>query len=142
MSKPKIIKKKDLMQVRLAYIKYYNIKDNEIVENYAYEEWKKTCEKAFPINKNQAPHKYNLLKDLSRDLRREPFETWIKVYEALGYVVTDNPTDYLRKRYEELKESVYHELCNGCFREKECHDKCEHCETYYKALEKKGIKED
>ena len=64
--KPKVIKKDLLMQVRLAYIKYHNIKNNVIVENQCYEEWKNACKKAFPVNSNYAPHKYNLLKDLSR----------------------------------------------------------------------------
>lgn len=124
------------MQLR----KYYKAEINSEEENAAYEEWKTLCVKAF--GDLTLSTRANQLKDLTRDLRNFRNETIIKVFQALGYVVTDNPTDYLRKRYEELKESVYHELCNGCFREKECHDKCEHCETYYKALEKKGIKED
>jgi len=86
-NKPKIIKKDLLMQVRLAYIKYHNIKGNDIVEEDCYNEWVSACKKAFPIDPHYAPHKYNLLKDLSRDLRREPFETWCKVYAALGYIV-------------------------------------------------------
>ena len=86
-NKPKVIKKDLLMQVRLAYIKYHNIKGNDIVEEDCYYEWKNACKKAFPINPHYAPHKYYLLEDLSRDLRREPFETWCKVYAALGYIV-------------------------------------------------------
>ena len=85
--KPKVIKKDLLMRVRLAYIKYHNIKGNDIVEEQCYSEWVSACKKAFPINPHCAPHKYSLLKDLSRDLRREPFETWCKVYAALGYIV-------------------------------------------------------
>lgn len=85
--KPKVIKKDLLMQVRLAYIKYHNVLNDDYVESCAYDEWKNACKKAFPVNPHYAPHKYNLLKDLSRDLRREPFETWCKVYAALGYEI-------------------------------------------------------
>ena len=46
-NKPKVIKKDLLMQVRLAYIKYHNIKGNDIVEEDCYNEWVSACKKAF-----------------------------------------------------------------------------------------------
>ncbi len=87
MPQQKIIEKKALEQVRLSVIKYYNVHGPEEIENMVYEDWQNACEKAFPVNYEHAPHKYNMLKDLSRDLRKEPFETWCKVYEALGYEI-------------------------------------------------------
>ena len=79
-----VIKKRDLAQVRLNINKYYNIVCDAIVEDSVWEEWKKSCNKAF---KTKSPKEYQKLKDISRDLRHEPLDTWVKVYKALGYEV-------------------------------------------------------
>ena len=84
--KSKVIKKDLLMQVRLAFIKYYNC-DDEKVSDYLWKEWKNACVKAFPHHPINAWHKFELLKNMSRDLAHEPFETWCKVYAALGYEI-------------------------------------------------------
>ena len=85
MAKKKVIKKDLLMQVRLSYIKYYNIIGDDLVEDSAWEEWKNACVKAFPCKKNTI--EFIKLKDMSRTLKSEPFDTWVKVYQALGYEV-------------------------------------------------------
>lgn len=75
------------MQVRLAYAKYYNVICDGIVEQHEWQEWVNACKKAFPVSLKKSYKKFELLKNMSRDLRTEPFETWCKVYETLGYEV-------------------------------------------------------
>lgn len=138
MKKPKIIEKKLLLQLMAQLRKYYKAESNSEEENAAYEEWRTLCEKAF--GDLTLSRRANQLKDLTRDLRDFKNETVIKVFQALGYVVVDNVADYLRKQQDDLEQEIYNEMCRGCSKENLCHEECEHCEEYYKALEKKGIR--
>lgn len=140
MPQQKVIIKEDLMKVRLAYAKYYNILNSDIVESHEWQDWVNACKKAFPVSQKKSYKRFELLKNMSRELRTEPFETWCKVYEALGYKVVDHVL-YARQKYEDTKFKIYQKLCCGCPNEKRCHEECEHCDEYYEELEKKGIED-
>ena len=85
MPKPKIIKKKVLLQLMVQVRKYYKAESDSEEENAAYEEWRTLCGKAF--GNLTLSRKANLLKDLTRDLIDFKNETVIKVFQALGYKV-------------------------------------------------------
>ena len=138
MAKSKVIIKKDLLQVMAKCRKYFNSEDD--TNDTFYIAWRDACRKAFgnELKSLRVMH----LKDLVRELRHYDNKTVIKVFQALGYEVVDNWADYMRNQQKKIEKSVYNELCNGCSNEKYCHENCEHCDIYYRALEKKGIKED
>ena len=136
--KTKTILRKDLLNVMAKCRKYFNSEDD--TNDTLYIAWRDACRKAFgnELKSLRVMH----LKDLARELRHYDNKTVVKVFQALGYEVVDNWADYVRNKRKTLKEKIYSKLCNGCSKENYCHEECEHCDAYYKALEKKGIKED
>lgn len=36
---------------------------------------------------------------------------------------------------EDLEYLLYKKLCSGCPNQKQCHEECEHCESYLEILE-------
>lgn len=42
---------------------------------------------------------------------------------------------------EQIENILYQRMCNGCPKEKECHDNCEHCDNYLNELEKENNNE-
>lgn len=42
---------------------------------------------------------------------------------------------------EQIEEMVYHRMCSGCLKEKECHDNCEQCDDYLDEVAWEIVKE-
>ena len=94
---------------------------------------------------------YNAILDSIKELPEE-YKTVITLRDIEGFSyqevaeITECSLGTVKSRINNarktLKEKIYSKLCNGCSKENYCHEECEHCDAYYKALEKKGIKED
>lgn len=44
--------------------------------------------------------------------------------------------DNKEKLRDKLRQDLYQEMCNGCTKEKYCHEECENCDDYLEAEEK------
>lgn len=55
--------------------------------------------------------------------------------ELCNKEMADKNLNNIKKALKDDSLSLYERLCVGCEREKWCHDNCEHCEEYEKALE-------